>query len=208
MTDSVPNIVDAGIQALINNAKRLGLTWNLRPATVANVSDVEGASTVMAVYDGDTLEIAMVSIIGAPLPSGIRVMVMQVPTGGNFIIGLMGEAWYPAAFDTNWSNTGGAFGDVGFRRNLLGHLELTGVATFSSVTTAPSTIFTLPAGYIPDRTIRLVVTNQPGANAIAPLARGLEIDATGIVRVTFFTGTINPGPISFEGLSFALVTGL
>ena len=73
----------AMIQALIENAKRLGLIWTLRLATVVDGSD---PTAINATYDGDTAAIDMTSMIGSLAPSE-RVYVLQVPPSGNFIAG-------------------------------------------------------------------------------------------------------------------------
>lgn len=78
-----PSLISVGTQAMVENASRLGLTWQLRPATVTSVSS---PTQVMATYDGDTVPIGMVNLI-APLLVGARVMGMAVPPSGNFIIG-------------------------------------------------------------------------------------------------------------------------
>lgn len=73
-----------GVKALVENAKSLGLVWNLRPATVA--VDSPDPSLVEVVMDGDTEIIAVQSLIG-PLGVDDRAMVMIVPPAGMFIIG-------------------------------------------------------------------------------------------------------------------------
>lgn len=83
-----PEVVDAGIQAMLENAKRLGLVWTLRLATVIRGSDV---AAISAVYDGDTQTISMTSVIG-PLAIGARVYVVMVPPSGNYIIGTVSTA--------------------------------------------------------------------------------------------------------------------
>lgn len=84
------NLVSTGIQALVESANRLGLTWRLRPATV--VSLVEEQVTV--VMDGDTEVVTTTSLIG-PAPVDGRVMVMIVPPAGLFIVGIPGGVSYP-----------------------------------------------------------------------------------------------------------------
>lgn len=84
------NIVSTGVQALVESANRLGLIWNLRPATV--VALVEEQVTV--VMDGDTEVVTTTSLIGPPPIDG-RVMVLIVPPAGLFIIGLPGGISYP-----------------------------------------------------------------------------------------------------------------
>ena len=111
------------------------------------------------------------------------------------------ETWHDVSFGANWSNNGGAFRSVRYRRTPDGRVAFVGMAKFTGTTTAPSTVFTLPAGYRPvGGSVNLVVGQQ--GNPVVPYA--LDIDTSGVVTATQFTGTINPGPLSFEGLSFSL----
>lgn len=76
-------MAQAQIQALIQNAQKLGLIWGLRPATVAGYD----GSTALAVMDGDTEPIAVIPMISA-LYAGQRVYVITVPPGGNYAIAM------------------------------------------------------------------------------------------------------------------------
>ena len=80
MTSPEVEVTDASAQALIAQAKRLGLTWTLTPGT----TDIGGTVTM----DGDqeSASIDAMSLIGDQLP-GQRVMCLQIMTGGNYIIG-------------------------------------------------------------------------------------------------------------------------
>lgn len=80
-----PELISTGAKAIVNNAKRLGLTWTLTLATVTNASPVE------AIVDGDSVPIGMVSMVGF-LSLGQRVYVIQVPPSGNFIVGFVSAA--------------------------------------------------------------------------------------------------------------------
>lgn len=75
----------ASIAALVENAKRLGLTWDLRPATVISTNPSKLAVTV----DGDDAAVSAVSMIGT-VGIGDRVFVLLVPPGGVFIVGVTG----------------------------------------------------------------------------------------------------------------------
>jgi hypothetical protein len=90
-------------QAIQSNASRLGLTWDLRMATVQEGSN---PAAVLAVLDGDTAIVAMVSMIGA-LPKNQRVYVDVLPPSGLFICGYVGSTT-PAANVEVLNNTGGA----------------------------------------------------------------------------------------------------
>lgn len=75
-----PVAASATAQALVENAGRLGLTWDLRPATV------NGASPVSVIIDGDDAGLVATSMIGS-LVVGDRVYVIKIPPGGLFIVG-------------------------------------------------------------------------------------------------------------------------
>lgn len=75
--------VEALVQALRDNAGALGLTWQLRPATV--VFNTNGIASVR--YDGgDEVETRAVPLIESVYADD-RVMVMHVPPSSNYIIG-------------------------------------------------------------------------------------------------------------------------
>lgn len=74
------------VQELVAQAKKLGLTWDLRPATVVNGANT---SNISATYDGDTTPLNMTSLVGI-LSNNSRVQVIFVPPAGHFIIGWVG----------------------------------------------------------------------------------------------------------------------
>lgn len=88
----VPTTQDATTQALVEGASRLGLTWNLKLATVFSLVPV------LAIMDGDSVPIPMTTITGVPVDTGLRVYVLVIPDGGNFIIGYAGEKQLAAAY--------------------------------------------------------------------------------------------------------------
>lgn len=75
-----PELIGVGVQATVETAARLGLTWQLKLATVTD------ASPLQAIYDGDTAAIGMVSMVGTVVVDA-RVYVLVVPPSGNFIVG-------------------------------------------------------------------------------------------------------------------------
>lgn len=79
--EPVTGQVSAGVQALKDNADRLGLTWQLRLGTVTD----RGVSDKVQL-DGDDTAIGAVPIVGNPA-IGQRVYVVSVPPGGSFMIG-------------------------------------------------------------------------------------------------------------------------
>lgn len=120
------------VQALINNAKRLGLLWTLTPGTVAPAAGA--SSLVPVIVDGDDIAINTVSLIGAQ-SSGMRVMVLTVPPAGNYIIGAYGGSNIRQALI--YANTFQVSGDTALT---LVNQTLTG-ATHSLTLTSPATLF-------------------------------------------------------------------
>ena len=78
----------AMVQTIQENAKRLGVSWDLTMATVLDGSD---SSSISAVFDANAdtnvPTQGLISTIGAVAP-GARVYVLQLPPAGNYIIGL------------------------------------------------------------------------------------------------------------------------
>lgn len=74
-------------KAVAANARRLGLTWTVSPATVESYDFSTGLA--VAVLDGDLIELTMTSLTGE-LFSGDRVMVMTAPPSSNYVIGPVG----------------------------------------------------------------------------------------------------------------------
>ena len=216
ITDTMPDPTVAtavsAVKALVANAQSLGLTWGMRPGTVAFDSPLT-SNSVEVTLDGDTAVLDMVSLVG-PLLEGQRVMTVSVPPGGIFVIGTAyADPWHEVgtsgepAFATGWTSLGSGFGGVGFRRTLDGHLELTGLADYTSTSAAPLLVFTLPEGYRPDRSINLMTSNNP-STFTTPTPRGIQINTDGEVYIVHYGGTIDPGPISFEGIYLPLRTGI
>lgn len=90
-----PELVGLGAEALVDNAKRLGLTWTLRPATVTDITDPVNGLVIIA-YDGDEGQIGATSLIGA-LSLTDRVMGLVVPPSANFVVGLSTSVLRPYA---------------------------------------------------------------------------------------------------------------
>jgi len=85
VVSSMPmDLVSAEVLSIVANAQRLGLTWELLPATVQG----PGTRSVPIRYDGDTVPVTAISLVG-PLVSGVRVYAMRIPPSGNFIIGFV-----------------------------------------------------------------------------------------------------------------------
>lgn len=76
---------DAGelVTQIQDRARSLGLTWQIAKGTVILGDD---ESNMVVLYDGDTTAIGMTSMIGT-LDTETRVWIIQVPPGGNYIVG-------------------------------------------------------------------------------------------------------------------------
>lgn len=80
-----PNVT-AGVEALIDMARRLGLIWRLVPGTVD--TQPVTPTNISVVMDNDTVAMPTISLIGL-VPAGVRVEVLVVPPQGNYIIGYL-----------------------------------------------------------------------------------------------------------------------
>lgn len=138
-------------------------------------------------------------ILGKTVPGDCPILVWGTLNYGQ-IGSTTPEPFHDVAFASGWSNNGGAFRNVKYKRTPDGQVTMIGLAKFTGTTSAPSTVFTLPVGYRPDGNINFVSGIQ--GNPVSPYAIG--ITTAGLVTVTQYGGTINPGPVSFEGLSFYL----
>jgi hypothetical protein len=72
----------ARVQAIRDNADRLGLIWNRVPATITS------SEPLLGILDNDTEPIGLVSMIG-PCFIGQRVYVDNVPPSGHFVSGFV-----------------------------------------------------------------------------------------------------------------------
>lgn len=102
----LPESIAAGIQAMALKSSELGVSWQLRKATV-----IVGTSTsVLAIYDNDSVAITMTNMTGAPMAAGMRVYGVFVPPGGNFIVGAVDlNIWHGAGIPVNL-NAGSGIG--------------------------------------------------------------------------------------------------
>jgi hypothetical protein len=80
--DNTPLVAaDASSQALVENAQRLGLKWDLRAATVVSLD-----AAPKVIVDGDTTSITATQIAGGGVYLNQRVYVLIIPPSGVFII--------------------------------------------------------------------------------------------------------------------------
>lgn len=202
------------IEALLAEASRLGLVPRYRWGTTQAASGTK-ASILIVTLDGDDEPVRVYNTFGT-CSSGARVWTVEVKPHGIYALGspnntaqsVAWTAFRSSQFGTNWANTGSGFRNAAYRLTLDGKVELAGLISQSGTVGAPNTMLTLPTGYTPvggDVQMSWTVSNNP-ASTTAPTPRGIVITTAGLVRVTHFAGTINPGPISLDGLSFALTT--
>lgn len=114
-----PVSTPAGVTAaaIKDQAIRLGISWEMHAATVVqpiptsvpNVSPLPASkdSFVSILLDGDTVAIQAISVIGS-LGAGARVMVIQVPPSGFYVIGVLGGTAQRNLVYTTYIPTGAA----------------------------------------------------------------------------------------------------
>ena len=108
-TVEAPSLVGIGAESIVDRAKSLGLTWTLRPATVAVVVDDSPTGTQI-IYDGDTEPINCMNL-GVNVVAGDRVMGLMVPPSGNYIIGpITGPSWPGFVAEASSTSSTGAIG--------------------------------------------------------------------------------------------------
>ena len=90
MTDDrreAAELVGVGVQALVENASRLGLTWDIRLGTV-----IDRGPRPLIHMDGDDESISIGAVPMAGNPAiGQRVYVLLIPPGGAFMVGQVAE---------------------------------------------------------------------------------------------------------------------
>lgn len=76
-----PSLIGAGVQAVLEGADRLGLTWALRLGTITD------ALNGTVVLDGDSVPISAQLMGDMGWVNGVRVFVIQVPEGACYVVG-------------------------------------------------------------------------------------------------------------------------
>lgn len=87
---TVPQTVSlSSVSELLQQAKRLGLMWDLRAATVAETTGAYSAYVPRIDLDGDEEDSAGITAVSFVdgLAVGMRIMVMFVPPVGSYVIG-------------------------------------------------------------------------------------------------------------------------
>lgn len=149
------------VKMLVENAKRLGLSWSLRPATVLSSSEVS-ATAPRVILDGDSTQIRPVSLIGALHPQQ-RVMVMITPPSGLHVVGRIGDyGWKTLTLLNGWVNRPGYQGPkyrlVPYPEN---HVEI--VLNLISGSRGPGMLIGyMPDGYRPINTARIAMSGGTG----------------------------------------------
>lgn len=75
-------------EVIISNARRLGLTWELRRGTVNLGSD---PLTAIVTFDADSVGVSAFSMVGRLAPAQ-RVMCITTSDGGNYVVGFVGDS--------------------------------------------------------------------------------------------------------------------
>jgi hypothetical protein len=144
--DQAPALVGIGAQSIVDRAKSLGLTWTLRPGSIAT----DGVSIL---YDGDTEPINAVNLTGDAKTSGDRVMGLTVPPSGNFIIGVTKvDPWHTPVLLNGWVDYDTTVWQ-GARYRKLSNGMVTIQGLVKNGTGPPSDIFFLPVGYRPAKNL-------------------------------------------------------
>jgi hypothetical protein len=140
------------------------------------------------------------------IPAGARFGEISFSRSGSFsgtltvdsvdaLRGAAFEAWRLPSYENGWTDANtGIYGQVRYRRNDLGEVEVRGVALSSTPAPGANTnVFTLPAAYAPDavRLWRLVTSGGVGLD--------FTIDSLGRARVNSIAAGVN---ISLDGIRF------
>lgn len=179
LLEQLPQVLAVQLKAMMENSKRLGLTWSLRLATIASAEN----GNITATFDGDEEPIGMVSMVG-PVVSDTRMYVLIIPPSGNFIVGgdLQGAPARGAiAYFRRTTNKTAITAEVGFI--LLENVplvkdriyEIRGQASFSNVTT---------------RTIHTIRVAQPGPATTGSTVLEEAVFQTAAVGSTGGTGRV------------------
>jgi lysophospholipase L1-like esterase len=105
-------------------------------------------------------------------------------------LGLYDLKWQYPSLTNGWSNFGGSFAPVRYKKDNDGFVHLDGLAKGGTVGSA-TPVFTLPIGYRPDRELIFPIASNDAYGQVG-------IKATGEVRVTFGSNTWT----SFSGITF------
>lgn len=173
ITTDAPALIGVGVQAVVEQAQQLGLTWTLRPATVTAQSTASAGSIT---FDGDTAALYCINLTDQSYPAGTRVMGLITPTGIYIISGLT-----PLARSTILNN----FAGVGS----------TSSATYVNMPAPSSLTFTKASSesYLRvDAAPTMFVTGVTGSVFIAVNIDGVDYGMGGLFFNTFSVHTSIP----------------
>lgn len=191
-----PNIFAPG--AIGTNQPANNTTPGMTQIASPSLSNTDHRALIYLVgtsVDGTAVpEIDLLSSDGTFLTQSFKVNVQGV-------VDTFGEQWNQPTLNTNWANTGSGFGKFAYRMTPLGRVAFTGLIQWNAAATpAPDPVFTLPAGYRPNRTVNLCAQNSP-SSSVNPGTETIQITTGGVVQVTNYSSGPST-PISFEGLEF------
>jgi hypothetical protein len=164
LEEEAPALIGVGMQALVSEARRLGLTWTVRLATIV---DTEDAGAVTGIYDGDTVPIGLINTTGNALVSQARVYVLMVPPSGNFIIGFAKSLGLVSNY------------------NAVGASGTTAIGTYSNLPGAPS-VTILKGGGTETKLLVDVRISSYNSDALGIADIGVQVDGTDYQVTRFF----------------------
>lgn len=167
-------------------------------------ASVTALNPLTVTLEADTVAVPAVAITGYVPVADDAVQVLITPGSPPLILGPAPDTWHTVtSFSGTWTNTGGSNRKVGYRRTATGGVELAGWAKSTAGETAPSTIFTLPAGYRPDAAvIRGGTSGNAGGSQVST---SLVVNTSGTVQLTSYAGSVTWGNVGLEGYTFPLI---
>lgn len=152
---ALPNLIASAVQEVVRQAKALGISWTIRPATVS----LSTTGTTSVVLDGDTNPISVTNMSGIPLISGQRVYVLITPPSGNFVFGFTGSR-APTALRARSGN----FALLGSVSTLITFTAVDEAEGFSAA--AGDTSFTIPTTGWYSITVPFTMSTPATANSV------------------------------------------
>jgi len=108
---------------------------------------------------------------------------------GEILSGKRPLQWTDATLNANWSNTGGAFANVGYAMTWDGMICLRGRITAGAGAANP--VFTLPPGFRPLNTVVFSVRGNVGYSTVSILSSGsVSVSNTTSTDTTQFDGVL------------------
>lgn len=119
-------------------------------------------------------------------------MASFTPTGASFDRGIKIENWKTPTLSSPWRNYGGAYANIGYKKDPMGFVHLRGLATGGSTTLSQDPMFQLPAGYRPAGRA-IFICSGGGDDRIR-----VDVNTDGWVYAMKGSGTL----ASLEGITF------